>query len=92
MEQIAANPQLGIDAAAQVVPEVAADAAASARSLAVMEATIKIWRGPVQVANGLGAIDRDGWATSVKFLQALPDQNVRADLTVDELIDESLLP
>jgi hypothetical protein len=28
----------------------------------------------------------------MKFLQALPDQNVRADLTVDELIDESLLP
>lgn len=92
MEQIAANPQLGVDAAAQVVPELIADAAASARSLAVMEATIKIWRGPVQVANGLGAIDRDGWATSVKFLQGLPDQNVRADLTVDELIDESLLP
>lgn len=92
MEQIAANPQLGVDAAAQVVPELIADAAASARALAVMEATIKIWRGPVQVANGLGAIDREGWATSMKFLQALPDQNVRADLTVDELIDESLLP
>jgi NitT/TauT family transport system substrate-binding protein len=92
MEQIAANPQLGVDAAAQVVPELIADAAASARALAVMEATIKIWRGPVQVASGLGAIDRDGWATSMKFLQALPDQNVRADLTVDELIDESLLP
>ena len=92
MEQIAANPQLGVDAAAQVVPELIADAAASARALAVMEGTIKIWRGPVQVANGLGAIDRDGWATSMKFLQALPDQNVRADLTVDELIDESLLP
>ena len=92
MEQIAANPQLGVDAAGQVVPELIADAAASARALAVMGATIKIWRGPVQVANGLGAIDRDGWGTSMKFLQALPDQNVRADLTVEELIDESLLP
>ena len=92
MEQIAANPQLGVDAAGQVVPELIADAAASARALAVMEATIKIWRGPVQVAKGLGAIDRNGWGISMKFLQALPDQNVRADLTVDELIDESLLP
>ncbi len=92
MEQIAANPQLGVDAAAQVVPELIADAAASARALAVMEATIKIWRGPVQNEHGLGAIDRNGWAISMKFLQALPDQNVRADLTVDELINESLLP
>jgi NitT/TauT family transport system substrate-binding protein len=92
MEQITANPQLGVDAAAQLVPELKGDAAASARALAVMKATIKIWRGPVQVASGLGAIDRDGWVTSLKFLQALPDQNIRANLTVDELIDTSLLP
>jgi len=92
MEQISLNPQLGVDATAKVVPEVAADPGASARSLAVMEATIAVWRGPAQASAGLGAIDRAGWVTSLDFLRAIPEQRIRADLTVDELLDESLLP
>jgi NitT/TauT family transport system substrate-binding protein len=92
MEQISANPELGVDAAAKVVPEVAADEATRAKSLAVMKATINVWRGLVQESEGLGAIDRAGWATSLEFLRGLPDQGIRADLTVEELLDESLLP
>lgn len=92
MEQIAANPALGVDAAARVVPELVADEAARAKSLAVMEATVNVWRGPVQESAGLGAIDRVGWKTSLDFLRGLPDQNIRADLSVDELVDETLLP
>ena len=92
MERISADPQLGVEAAGAVVPELVADAAARERALAVMEATIEIWRGPVQAARGLGAIDRDGWEVSMGFLKGLPDQQIRADLSVDELIDESLLP
>jgi NitT/TauT family transport system substrate-binding protein len=92
MEQISANPELGVDAAAKVVPEVAADEATRAKSLAVMKATINVWRGLVQESEGLGAIDRAGWTTSLEFLRGLPDQGIRADLTVEELLDESLLP
>lgn len=92
MEQISANPDLGVDAAAKVVPEVAADEASRAKSLAIMKATINVWRGPVQASMGLGAIDRAGWATSLEFLRGLPGQGIRADLTVGELLDESLLP
>jgi len=92
MEQISANPALGVDATAKVFPEVVADAPTRARSLAVMQATVAVWRGPVQEANGLGAIDRAGWIISLDFLRSLPDQRIRADLTVDELLDETLLP
>jgi NitT/TauT family transport system substrate-binding protein len=92
MEQISANPDLGVDAAARVVPEVAADETARARSLAVMKATISVWRGLVQESEGLGAIDRAGWTTSLEFLRGLPDQGIRADLSVEELLDDSLLP
>lgn len=92
MEQISANPQLGVDATAAVVPEVVADAETSARSLAVMRATVGVWRGAAQESGGLGAIDRAGWMTSLAFLRALPEQGIRADLLVEELIDETLLP
>jgi hypothetical protein len=57
-----------------------------------MKATVNVWRGLVQESAGLGAIDRAGWATSLEFLRGLPDQGIRADLTVEELLDESLLP
>jgi len=92
MEQISANPELGVDAAAKVVPELAADSASRAKSLAVMKATIGVWRGVAQESAGLGAIDRAGWTTSLEFLRGLPDQGIRADLTVEDLIDETLLP
>ena len=92
MGQIAANPQLGLDAAAAVVPEVVADAETSARSLAVMKATIAVWSGQVQKAQGLGAIDREGWAVSNSFLGSVSDQGGNPSVTVDDLIDESLLP
>lgn len=92
MERIAADPQKGVDAAAAVVPEVAADAAASARSLAVMQATVAIWKGPAQERDGYGAIDRAGWDTSIAFLRSIPGQSVKEGLTVDDLVDGSLLP
>ena len=44
------------------------------------------------IAQAEGSIDRDGWEVSMGFLKGLPDQQIRADLSVDELIDESLLP
>lgn len=92
MEQISANPELGVEAAGAVVPELVADVDTRAKSLAVMKATIGVWRGLAQERDGLGAIDRAGWATSLEFLRGIPEQGIRADLTVEELVDESLLP
>ena len=92
MEEIEADPSIGVDAAGAVVPELVADEAARARSLAVMEATVAIWRGAAQRARGLGAIESNGWITSIEFLRTVPGQVVATGLAIDDLLDETLLP
>ena len=92
MEEIEADPSIGVDAAGVVVPELIVDDAARAGSLAVMEATVAIWRGATQRDRGLGAIDADGWITSIAFLRTVPGQVVATGLAIDDLLDESLLP
>jgi len=92
MAQIKANPQLGVDATAKVVPEIAATPAARATALKVLEATIQIWSGAAQDANGYGALDPNAWKQSIAFLAALPDQHVKATLSVNDVLDTTLLP
>jgi len=92
MRQIAANPELGVDAAAKVVPEVAATPAARASSLAVMKATVDVWAGPLQDSAGYGAISVEGWDTSINFMHSVPGQQVLAGLKASDIVDESLLP
>lgn len=92
MRQIAANPELGVDAAAQVVPEVAATPEARANALAVMKATVGVWAGPLQESAGYGAISVEGWETSINFMRSIPGQSVRDGLTANDIVDESLLP
>ncbi len=92
MRQIAANPELGVDAAAKVVPEVAATPAARANSLAVMKATVGVWAGPLQESAGYGAISVEGWETSISFMRSIPGQQVLDGLKASEIVDESLLP
>lgn len=92
MEEIEADPSIGVDAAGAVVPELIADDAARAKSLAVMEATVAIWRGAAQRDRGLGAIDSNGWITSINFLRSVPGQVVATGLAIDDLLDETLLP
>jgi NitT/TauT family transport system substrate-binding protein len=92
MRKIAANPDLGVDAAAKVVPEVAATPAARANSLAVMKATVDVWAGPLQQSAGYGAISVEGWNTSISFMRSVPGQQVREGLKASDIVDVSLLP
>ena len=92
MEVIESDPTVGVDAAGAVVPELIADDASRAKSLAIMEATVAIWRGAMQRERGLGAIDANGWITSINFLRNVPGQVVATGLAIDDLLDETLLP
>ncbi len=88
MEEIVADPDRGLDAAIARVPELGEDRAAQA---AILEATIETWNSEYTDANGLGAIDREAWATSVEFMRSLPDTVVARPVTVEELVTEEVL-
>jgi NitT/TauT family transport system substrate-binding protein len=85
MNEIKANPAVGLDAAIRAVPELAGDREGQA---AVLAATIDSWTGRLQGTQGLGAIDKDGWQASVGLMNDLkllpkpvaPDDLVRTDL------------
>jgi putative riboflavin transport system substrate-binding protein len=85
MNEIKANPAVGLDAAIKAVPELAADREGQA---AVLAATIDSWTGRLQGTQGLGAIDKDGWQASIGLMNDLkllpkpvaPDDLVRTDL------------
>ena len=87
MNEIKANPAVGLDAAITEVPELA-----SQKDLqkAILDATIDSWTGATQTAHGLGAIDTDGWAKSIEYLQSLG--LVKSPVTVDGLVQSDLLP
>ncbi len=87
MEEIKADPTVGLDAAIKAVPELAKDKETQA---ALLAATIATWNGPVQAAHGLGAIDRAGWEKSITFLESLG--LTKAPVTTDQLLREDLLP
>jgi NitT/TauT family transport system substrate-binding protein len=87
MAEVEANPEVGLDAAVKAVPELGKDRETQA---AILAATIDVWRGPVQEANGLGALDRDGWAKSIDYLGTL--KLTPNKVTVDDILDPSLLP
>ena len=87
MEEIAEDPDVGLDAAIVAVPELE-----SARDVqaAILEATIEVWRGPVQQERGLGAIDPADWEQSIAYLETL--DLVPNPVTVDDVIEAGLLP
>jgi NitT/TauT family transport system substrate-binding protein len=85
MEEIAADPTLGLDAAVVAVPELEQD---RTRQLAVLEATIEMWHSPYTLEHGLGAIDRGAWAESIDFVGTLPDMEVPSPA----MLDDYLLP
>jgi hypothetical protein len=69
------------------VPDLAATRDTQA---AILDATIDVWRGPVQEARGLGAIEPADWQASVDYMTGL--DLVPQPVTVDDLIDTGLLP
>jgi NitT/TauT family transport system substrate-binding protein len=87
MREIAANPGAGLDASISAVPELGQD---RTTQMAILAATIDAWKGG-GAASAFGAIDRAGWTRSVAFMTALGGL-VPKPVTVDQLVDETLLP
>jgi NitT/TauT family transport system substrate-binding protein len=87
MEEIAADPEVGLDAAITEVPELGND---RETQRAILEATIDTWRGPLQAERGLGAVDRDGWQASIEFLDDLG--LVPNPITIEDVLRDDLLP
>ena len=87
MEEIAADPAVGLEAAVQAVPELGAAPEVQA---AILDATIEVWRGPVQEARGLGAIEPADWDASIEYLTTLG--LVPNPVTTDALLETGLLP
>ena len=86
MDEIAADPQKGLDATFALVPDLAQDPALQRQNL---DATVAQWRNPRTNA-AYGTIDRDGWQQSLDFMTTL--DLVPNPVTVDQLVNESLLP
>jgi NitT/TauT family transport system substrate-binding protein len=84
MEEIAADPEKGLEAAIARVPELASDREAQ---LAVMKATIDTWQNDYTVANGTGAVDPSAWERSIEFMSGLPDSPVAKPVAVGDCID-----
>lgn len=89
MDEITADPEAGLDDAIAVVPELGDD---RGTQLAILEATIEMWLSPYTVANGYGAIEADAWQRSLEFMRQLPDSNIPAELTVEQLVTTEALP
>ena len=91
MTEITADPEKGLDAAIAAVPDLGKTDRAT--QLAVLRATIATWSDAYTEAHGPGSIDRGAWATTVRFMAGLPDSPIPGTPpTVDQLVDESLLP
>jgi NitT/TauT family transport system substrate-binding protein len=89
MQDIAADPQLGVDATIARVPELAEDADGQ---LAILEATIDAWADDYTDEHGLGSIDPAVWESAVSTMLALPGDIVAGPVAVDDLITDALLP
>ncbi len=87
---IAANPQLGLDAATVVVPAIASD---KATALAVLKASIELWRG--SGAQPSGSINQAVWYSGYDTMRRLGliDGSVPlSDMTFDVLSEISGSP
>lgn len=89
MEDIVADPQLGLDATFERVPELASD---PETQLAILRATIDSWISEYATEHGIGSIDRSTWESGLEIMRSLPDSVVRDALTVDDLVTDVLQP
>lgn len=89
MEDIVADPQVGLDATIARIPELAGD---PETQLAILEATIDAWSNEYSAVHGLGSIDRDAWQSGIEIMAALPDSVVTTSLTVDDVVTDELRP
>lgn len=89
MEDISADPQLGLAATFERVPELAGD---PETQLAILEATVAAWNGDHAREHGLGSVDRAAWESGLEIMTTLPDSVVASPITVDQLITDALQP
>jgi ABC-type nitrate/sulfonate/bicarbonate transport system substrate-binding protein len=84
MNEIAANPSVGVDASIKAVPDLAKDRATQE---AILAATIEAWR-PAGAAAGVpltGAIDPADWDASATYMTTLG--LVPKPVTSSDLVD-----
>ena len=86
MNEIAADPQKGLDATFAAVPDLAKDPALQRQ---ILDATIATWKN-TRTNAPYGAIDQAGWQQSLDFMTSLG--LVPNPVTVSQLTDSSLLP
>ena len=86
MDEIAGDPQKGVDATFAAVPDLATDPALQRQ---ILDATIATWKN-TRTGAPYGAIDTAGWQQSLDFMTSLG--LVPNPVTVDQLVDGSLLP
>ncbi len=86
MNEIAANPQAGLDATFAAVPDLAKD---PVLQRLILDATVATWKN-TRTNPPFGTIDRPGWQQSLDFMTSLG--LVPHAVTVDQLVDTSLLP
>jgi NitT/TauT family transport system substrate-binding protein len=86
MDEITADPQKGLDAAFAAVPDLAKDAGLQRQ---ILDATIATWKN-ARTGAPLGSIDKPGWQLSLEFMTGMG--LVPNPITVDQLVNESLLP
>jgi NitT/TauT family transport system substrate-binding protein len=86
MEDIIADPETGIRAAAEWLPELGDDEATLATQRAVLQATVDSWTSDDTDAVGLGQVDPATWESAISIMSSLPESVVAEGLTVDDLI------
>jgi NitT/TauT family transport system substrate-binding protein len=86
MNEIAANPTVGLDAATLAVPELGKE---PAKQAAILDATIAAWqpKGALAGAAITGAVDEAAWEQTVTFMTSL--KLVAKPVTVADLVDPS---
>ncbi len=86
MNEIAADPQKGLDATFAAVPDLAKDPALQRQ---ILDATVATWKN-TRTNAPYGSIDQAGWQQSLDFMTSLG--LVPNPVTVDQLVNTSLLP
>ena len=89
MEEIKADPQVGLDATFARVPELASD---PETQRAILEATIESWTSDYASEHGLGSIDWTAWESGLEIMRSLPGSVVSDSLTVEDLVTDELEP
>jgi NitT/TauT family transport system substrate-binding protein len=86
MNEIAATPSVGVDAAVKAVPDLAKD---KDLQLAILTTTIEAWRksADAPAAPIIGDISKPAWQSSLTFMTTLG--LVPKPVTVDDLVDTS---